>query len=119
MYYTGTGVNRDFSEAAKWVRRASELGFARAQLDLGYLYEQGKGVPMDHVAAYMWYKIAADGGERRAASQLKILSSVMTKAQIEQANAAARVLKISAQNTSEDSRSDSVGISFLPPRQTR
>jgi len=85
MYFTGTGVDLDFSEAAKWVRRASELGYARAQLDLGYLYEQGKGVPMDHVAAYMWYKAAADRGEHRAAAALKSPSPLMTDARIKHA----------------------------------
>lgn len=116
MYFTGTGVNLDFSEAAKWVRRASEVGYARAQLDLGYLYEQGKGVPMDHVAAYMWYKAAADRGEHRAEAALKSLSSLMTDAQIKQATAATAKLKISTFIASGDSRFDSVGTVLPPPR---
>jgi len=99
------------------VRRAAELGYARAQLDLGFLYEQGKGVPMDYVAAYMWYKTASEGGERRAAARLKILSSVMTKAQIKEASVAAPELKISKSTVSGDRRSDSVGVSFLPAPQ--
>ena len=89
----------------------------RAQLDLGYLYEQGKGVPLDHIAAYMWYKLAAAGGERRAVTQLKILSSVMTEAQIRQATSAAAELNIPAPNPSAAAGSASVGISWLPPRQ--
>lgn len=95
---------------------ASELGYARAQLDLGYLYEQGKGVPMDDVAAYMGYKAAADRGEQRATAALKSLSSLMTDAQIKQATAATAKLKISAFIASEDSRSDSVGSGLIPPR---
>src|SRR5689334_18002882 len=116
MYYTGTGLKRDFTEAAKWVRKAAMLGYARAELDLGYLYEQGKGVPPDHVAAYMWYKIAAAGGERRAVAQLKSLSSVMTEAQIRQATIAAAELNIHTPNPSSASGSASVGTSWLPPR---
>jgi TPR repeat protein len=42
-------------------------------------------VPMDHVAAYMWYKAAADRGEHRATAALKSLSFLMTDAQIKQA----------------------------------
>jgi TPR repeat protein len=30
-------------------------------MSLGYLYEQGKGVPLDYVAAYTWYSLAAAG----------------------------------------------------------
>jgi hypothetical protein len=116
MYYTGTGRKLDFSEAAMWVRRAAELGYARAQLDLGYLYEQGKGVPLDHIAAYMWYKAAVDRGEHRGITALKALSSVMTEAQIKQANVAAAELKIPTSTAAADNPSDSLGISFLPPR---
>ena len=52
MYYTGAGVPQDFSAAAKWVRRAAEQGYARAQLDLGYVYEHGLGEPVYYVSAY-------------------------------------------------------------------
>lgn len=116
MYFTGTGVNLDYSEAAEWVRRAAELGYARAQLDLGFLYEKGKGVPMDYVAAYMWYKAAADGGERRAASQLKMLASVMTNAQIKQATTAVPPVKVSRSTSPAGNRSESAETSWLPPR---
>jgi len=116
MYYTGTGVKLDFIEAAEWVRRAAELGYARAQLDLGYLYEQGKGVPVDHIVAYMWYKAAVDRGERRGITAMRNLSSVMTKPQISQAMVAAAELKIPTPSVPEDNRSDSMRISFVPPR---
>jgi TPR repeat protein len=92
MYYTGTGVSLDYSEAAKWLRGAAEDGYARAQLDLGYLYEQGKGVPLDYVTAYMWYKAAMDRGEQRASARLKSLSVLLTKEQVGTAAAAARDL---------------------------
>jgi TPR repeat protein len=52
MYYTGRGIGRDYAEAAKWTMRAAEHGYAFAETDLGYLYEQGKGVPLYYLAAY-------------------------------------------------------------------
>jgi len=52
MYYTGRGIGRDYAEAAKWIMRAAEHGYAFAETDLGYLYEQGKGVPLYYLAAY-------------------------------------------------------------------
>jgi hypothetical protein len=71
---------------------------------------------MDHISAYMWYKAAVDRGERRGIAALRSLSSVMTEAQIKQASDAAAELKMSTSIVAGDSRSDSMGISFLPPR---
>jgi hypothetical protein len=51
MYYNGAGVARDYAEAAKWARTSAEQGYAPAQIDFGYLYEQGKGVALDYVKA--------------------------------------------------------------------
>jgi TPR repeat protein len=86
------GAVRDFSEAAKWVRRAADQGYARAQFDLGYLYEQGKGLPLDYVSAYMWYEAAAAGGEKRAGARLRSLSRLVTQQQIKTASAGAEKL---------------------------
>jgi len=115
MYYTGTGVPQDFSAAAKWVRRAAEQGYARAQLDLGYLYEQGKGVPVDYISAYAWYDAALDRGEKRATRQLKNLSSLMTGQQTKQAIEAAAKLKQSIPSAPVYASSESLRGSFLPP----
>jgi hypothetical protein len=86
MYYSGTGVTLDYSEAAKWVRRAAEQGYARAQIDLGYLYEQGRGVPLDYVNAYTYYKLAVMGGDKRGRQRMTRLSRRMTQAQIIEAS---------------------------------
>jgi len=117
MYFTGTGLPQDYSRAAQWVQKAAEKGYARAQLDLGYLYEQGNGVPLDYIRAYMWYKVAASGGEERAFGRLKSLSAVMTKAQINQAGVAAEQLS-RAQPRIDDgaANSRSIGSAFVRPR---
>jgi len=85
VYYTGTGVTLNYSEAAKWLQKAAEQGYARAQIDLAYLYEQGKGVPLDYVSAYAWYKLAVAGGDERGRARMKTLSQVMTQEQISEA----------------------------------
>ena len=90
-------------------RCAAQAGYARAQLDLGYLYEQGKGVPLDYVSAYMWYRVALSGGEKRADSALKNLSAIMSAAQIQQALAAAATLPKSDAPTSAYAGDDSLG----------
>ena len=38
-----------------------------AQLNLGLMYRLGMGVPEDYVLAYMWFSVAASGGNEAAA----------------------------------------------------
>ena len=44
---TRVGGEPNYGAAAEWYRRAAEQGNARAQFNLGTLYEQGLGVPAD------------------------------------------------------------------------
>ena len=59
MYYNGQGVQQDYAEATKWLRKAAERGYAPAQAYLGIMYWNGQGVPRDAVLAYMWLNLAA------------------------------------------------------------
>jgi hypothetical protein len=60
LYAKGEGgVTQDYAIAAKWFRAAADKGNARAQYDLGVLYERGRGVPVDFAAAAEWYRKAA------------------------------------------------------------
>jgi TPR repeat protein len=43
-------------------RSLAEQGDAIAQFDLGFLYEQGKGVPQDYAEAVKWYWKSAEQG---------------------------------------------------------
>jgi uncharacterized protein len=56
------GGNASAAEAVGWYRAAAEAGLAEAANNLGLLYEQGKGVGRDVVAAATWYRRAADQG---------------------------------------------------------
>ena len=42
-YATGDGVQQDFAEALKWIRKAAEQDFADAQSNLGVMYLNGQG----------------------------------------------------------------------------
>ena len=42
MYDNGKGVPQDYAEAVKWYRLAAEQGYARAQYNLGLMYDNGK-----------------------------------------------------------------------------
>ena len=55
------GRNGQYAQAALWYRKAAEQGNADAQLSLGYLYDDGQGVPQDYAEAYFWYYLAAAG----------------------------------------------------------
>ena len=61
-YDTGEGVPQNYTEAAKWYRKAAEQGYAEAQFNLGTLYDEGRGVPQDYAEAAKWYRKAKDQG---------------------------------------------------------
>jgi TPR repeat protein len=52
----------DYETAMKEFRPLAEQGHARAQYNLGIMYEIGKGVPQDDQEAVKWYRRAADQG---------------------------------------------------------
>ncbi|MDC0081586.1 hypothetical protein OAI34_04220 [Emcibacteraceae bacterium] len=52
----------DYATAMKEWRPLAEQGVARAQANLGFMYENGRGVPEDDVEAVKWYRLAADQG---------------------------------------------------------
>ncbi len=62
--------SKNYVEAAKWYRKAAERDVARAQFNLGVLYEEGKGVKLDYVEAVKWYRKAAEQGDVRAQNNL-------------------------------------------------
>jgi uncharacterized protein len=62
MYEYGNdrlGLAQDYVEAFNWYLRAANQGDDNAQLHLGTMYEQGRGVPQDYVLAHMHYSLAA------------------------------------------------------------
>lgn len=60
-------IYEDFDEAAKWLRKAAEQGNAKAQNELGHLYQLGDGVRRDLREAAKWFRLSAeqnnDGGQ--------------------------------------------------------
>ena len=49
--------------AAQWYQRAAAQSYAYAETNLGWLYENGQGVPKDEAQAASWYRKAADHGD--------------------------------------------------------
>ena len=61
-----TSPTDDYAAAASWYRKSADQGYAYAQTNLGYLYQNGLGVPQDRAQALAWYRKAADQGEAHA-----------------------------------------------------
>ena len=59
-------MTQDFAKAAEWYRKSAEQGYARAQCNLGYFYENGRGVEKDLAKAVEWYRKSAEQGYARA-----------------------------------------------------
>ena len=58
IYQQASGVNPKYDLAAQWFQKAAEQGYARAQINLAYLYEKGLGVQRDPAKAIDLYRKA-------------------------------------------------------------
>ncbi len=52
----------DYATALKEWRPLAEQGSAAAQYNLGYMYDNGLGVPQDYAEAVKWHRKAAEQG---------------------------------------------------------
>jgi TPR repeat protein len=87
-------VPQDYQEAVKWYRVAATREDDWAQMRLGSIYAEGKGVPQDFVRAHMWFTLAAaatSGDSEDAATKNRDrVASKMTAEQIAIAQKMAR-----------------------------
>lgn len=70
LYHYHDGIQTDYSEAAKWFRKAAEQGHARACFKIGWMYEHGEAVPKDKYKAAKWFLKGAEQGH--AKSQVRL-----------------------------------------------
>ena len=84
---------QDYTEAAKWFRKAADQGNADAQYGLGLLYFKGLGVPQNYAIAHMWLNLGAAGGNEEAANYRDALTAKMAPPQIAEAQKLAREWK--------------------------
>jgi len=62
----------DYATALQEWRPLAEQGDATAQVNLGLMYENGKGVPQDYTEALRWYRVAAEQGDATAQAILAV-----------------------------------------------
>ncbi len=60
----------DYATALRELRPLAEQGHAKAQYNLGFMYDEGLGVPQDYAEAVGWYRKAAAQGYAEAQNVL-------------------------------------------------
>ena len=66
-------IRGDYDSAVRDLQFLAQGGEARAQYDLGVLYDKGQGVPQSDAQALQWYERAAEQGEPRAQYNLGLM----------------------------------------------
>ena len=68
LYYTlgSMGMPQDFAKARELYLKAGELGCAEGYYNMGYSYNNGRGVVMDKKKAKHYYELAAMNGDLHA-----------------------------------------------------
>ncbi len=77
-YAYGEGVEKDVTEAIRWLRKAAEQGLVIAQFNLGQMYAKGDGVDEDDAEAYTWLSLAAANGDERSTRACDLLASKLS-----------------------------------------
>ena len=63
----------DYKTAYRLFKPLAEQGNPDAQLMLGFMYDQGQGVPQDYAEMEKWYRRAAKQGSIAAQSTLRLM----------------------------------------------
>ena len=66
----------DYGTALREWRPLAKQGNAGAQLNVGYMYDNGYGVPQDYKEAIKWYRRAAEQGNKRAQYNLGLMYDI-------------------------------------------
>ncbi len=74
-----------YEDAARWYRGAAERGKTAAQVLLGGMYTEGRGVEQDLVEAYSWFAVAAAADHPNAVKARDAVAARMTTEQIARA----------------------------------
>jgi hypothetical protein len=87
VYRRGTGVAKDDSSAARWLKHAAERSHHPSQVLLARALAQGLGVATDRVEAHRWYQLAVRGGNTVAQRELDALEKTMEATDVDKARA--------------------------------
>ena len=65
--------NGDYATALREFTPLAKQGYAGAQSNLGWMYDNGQGVPQDYKTALKWYRLAAEQGDADAQYNLGVM----------------------------------------------
>jgi TPR repeat protein len=80
---TGRGTTENPSQALALYRRAAEQGHAKSMNLFGRYLEEGRYCPQDRLAARVWYRRSAEGGDFRG--QFSYAAVLAEEGQIDEA----------------------------------
>lgn len=89
--FEGADGTPDRPTGLDWIERAARAGLVDAQFNAAVIHERGEGgMPVDPVAAYAWYRVAARSGDEPATASVNRLGARLTPEQRQAAEARAR-----------------------------
>ena len=114
--------NGDYATALKEWKPLAEGGDSAAQYNLGFMYNNGQGVPQDYKEAVKWYRLAAEQGNAMAQNNLAwmydngegVLADYVI-AHMWYNISAANGSELGAENRKKISQKDDVGRHFKSP----
>jgi len=77
------GLKKDFDAAVQWYLKAADQGMPTAQLALGKMLMEGRGVVRDDAAALQWLSLAHVNGSKRAEDYVKQLIQRMDPVEVQ------------------------------------
>ncbi len=80
-------TRNQLEQAARWYEQAARAGLTNAQVLLGSMYIDGRGVPSDGVLAYAWLNRANLDGHANAARARDAIGATLTSQELTQAEA--------------------------------
>lgn len=88
-----SGNRANYRTAAYWFAEAAARGLGDSQYNLAVLYETGRGVDRDLRRAFMWFALAARGGDKEATDRRDRVKVMLDATQLETAEALVRSWK--------------------------
>jgi hypothetical protein len=70
LYATGTGIEPNAFEAARWIGKAAAAGHPEAALEFGVILFRGHGIPVDEKRGVEMFRAAAEKGLASAQDRL-------------------------------------------------
>jgi TPR repeat protein len=64
---------KDDAQALAWYRKSADQRYGPGQYNLGFMYQNGRGVLQDDVQAVAWFRKAADQGDAEAQYNLGVM----------------------------------------------